>query len=166
MKVRENVTLGVLPRVYTASPLGIRRRAQESAITTDLLQRVGLDPERMEELTGALSGGMQQRVMFAKALAANARVVILDEPTQGVDVATKQSLHRLVHALAEDGCGVVVISSELEELVALSDRVLCLNEGRITRELAAPGLTPGRIINALWDQVKPQPERTIRCNTA
>jgi ABC-type sugar transport system ATPase subunit len=152
MKVRENVTLGVLPQVYRRSPLGTRRRARERALAADLLERVGLDPGRMEAYTSSLSGGMQQRVMFAKALAADARIVVLDEPTQGVDVATKQSLHHLIRQMADDGRGIVVISSELEELVALSDRVLCLHEGRITHELAAPGLTPGRIINALWDQ--------------
>jgi ABC-type sugar transport system ATPase subunit len=154
LKVRENVTLGILPRVFRRGPLGTRRRRHEIALASRLLDRVGLDPARLEDETGSLSGGMQQRVMFARVLAADAQVAVLDEPTQGVDIATKLSLHRLIRSLAEAGRALIVISSEFEELVALSDRIICLNEGRIAAELTAPGLTPGRIINALWKEAR------------
>jgi ABC-type sugar transport system ATPase subunit len=150
MTVRENVTLGVLPAVYRRSPFGTRRRRVEREMAIKLLTRVGLDESRLESETGALSGGMQQRVMFAKTLAADARVMILDEPTQGVDIATKLSLYELIRDIAADGRGLVVISSELDELVELCDRILCMREGQITAELLGPGLTPSRIIDALW----------------
>jgi ABC-type sugar transport system ATPase subunit len=155
MRVRENVTLGILRKVFRRTPLGVARPRVERRVAALQLEQVGLDPSRRDSATGALSGGMQQRVLFAKTLAAEADVLVLDEPTQGVDIATKLELHRLIRETAESGRAIIVVSSELEELVALSDRVLCMREGRLTHELRGQGVTPSMIVQALWEHREP-----------
>ena len=90
----------------------------------------------LDALTAGLSGGNQQKLVLAKWLAARCRVLILDEPTRGVDVGAKAEIHALIGRLAAEGTGVLLISSELPELVALSTRILVLRDGRLVGELA------------------------------
>jgi ribose transport system ATP-binding protein len=103
-----------------------------------------------------LSGGNQQKVAIARLLSVDPKVVILDEPTRGVDVGAKVEIHRLLRDLADRGVGVIVISSELPELIGLSDRVLVIREGVIAGELAADELTEEAII-MLASGVRQQP---------
>ena len=91
-----------------------------------------------------LSGGNQQKVVLAKALAREPEVLLLDEPTRGVDVGAKAEIHALIDGLAREGKAVLVISSEMEELLALSDRVLVMREGRLTGEFARADATQER----------------------
>ncbi|HEY4615120.1 MAG TPA: ATP-binding cassette domain-containing protein, partial [Citricoccus sp.] len=86
---------------------------------------------------GLLSGGNQQKVVLAKMLARNPRVLLLDEPTRGIDVGTKAEIYRLIRALAAAGTTIIAVSSELPELIGLSDRILIMHEGRVSGEVSA-----------------------------
>ena len=89
----------------------------------------------LEQLAGNLSGGNQQKVALAKWLASKSKVLILDEPTRGIDVGAKQEIYQLINRLAEEGLGIIVISSEMEEILGITDRLLILSEGRLNGTL-------------------------------
>jgi len=141
--VRENVTLSVLRRWSRG---GIVQRASEAAAAREATARVQLRPPDIEREARTLSGGNQQKVLIARALLAEAKVLIVDEPTRGVDVAAKTELHRQIRALADEGRAVVIVSSELPEVLALADRVVVMHEGRITGALTAAEATAERIM--------------------
>ncbi len=143
LKVRENVTLATLRRFSRA---GVVRRGVERASAQRQVAEVELRPPEIERETGTLSGGNQQKVVLAKWLLADADVLLFDEPTRGVDVATKVELHRIVRALADAGKAVLVVSSELPEILALADRILVMREGRLAGELAAAEATAERVL--------------------
>ncbi|TJV92474.1 MAG: sugar ABC transporter ATP-binding protein, partial [Mesorhizobium sp.] len=113
---------------------------------TDLVERHGVRMGGIETQVSTLSGGNQQKVAIARLLSVGPKVVILDEPTRGVDVGAKVEIHRLLRDLAERGVGVIVISSELPELIGLSDRVLVIREGALVGELEADELTEEAIM--------------------
>ena len=106
-----------------------------------------LRPPDIEREAGTLSGGNQQKVVLAKWLLADADLLIFDEPTRGVDVATKAELHRLIRALADAGKAVLVISSELPEILALADRIVVMREGGVAGQLAASEATAERVLS-------------------
>jgi len=136
-----------LPRRASASKPRFRSResdlaslgwilpGRERALAADAFSRLKTSPPDLDYVTAGLSGGNQQKIVLAKWLAARCRLLILDEPTRGVDVGAKAEIHALVGALAAEGTGVLLISSELPELIALSTRVLVLREGRLVGEL-------------------------------
>ena len=95
-----------------------------------------------------LSGGNQQKVVLAKWLATEPRVLILDEPTRGIDVGAKAEVHRMIGDLAGKGSAIVLISSELPEVLGMSDRIVVLREGRVAAELDRDGATSERIMDA------------------
>ena len=100
----------------------------------------------IDELAGTLSGGNQQKLLVAKTLATNPDIVVFDEPTRGVDIGAKQQIYQIIAQLADSGKGVVVISSEMQEIVGLSDRVLVMRQGRIAGELAGERISESEII--------------------
>lgn len=102
-----------------------------------LLERVRLHARGADQQVQYLSGGNQQKVVIAKWLAARPRVLLFDEPTRGVDVGAKAAIHTLVRELAREGLAVLIISSELPELIGMSDRILVMSEGRLAGELPA-----------------------------
>lgn len=142
MRIRENVTLPVLSRVSRGGLLqaGAERHLAQTAAT-----RADVRPPDIERLAGTLSGGNQQKVVLAKWLLTDAEVLIFDEPTRGVDIGAKTEIHRQIRALADAGRAVIVISSELPELIALADRAVVMREGRVQGELAEP-LTPEAVM--------------------
>src|SRR5258705_13837516 len=99
-------------------------------------------------LVGALSGGNQQKVVLAKWLASAPRVLILDEPTRGIDIGAKVEVHRIISELAGAGLGIILISSDLPEVLAMSDRIIVLHEGRITAEIPRERATEERVMFA------------------
>jgi ABC-type sugar transport system ATPase subunit len=143
MSVRENVTLATLREF---SRYGVIRSQDERAAASRQTAAVELRPPAIEREAGTLSGGNQQKVVLAKWLLADADLLIFDEPTRGVDVATKAELHRLIRALADAGKAVLVISSELPEILALADRIVVMREGRFAGELAAAAATAERVL--------------------
>ncbi len=116
-------------------PLGFLRRGREKTIVEDLGQSLRLKSAGVDAPVSSLSGGNQQKVVLAKWFHAGGDVIILDEPTRGVDVGAKTEIYALVHKLAEAGKAVLVISSEHQELFGLCDRVLVMSEGEIRGEL-------------------------------
>ena len=131
MSLAANTTFADLRAV---SARGILRRGMERLRTRKLLESVSVDPPSPAALTKSLSGGNQQKVLFARWLYCNPKVLILDEPTRGVDVASRAAIHRLINTLAAEGAAVLMISSEIEEVLGLAHRVLVMRRGAITRE--------------------------------
>jgi ABC-type sugar transport system ATPase subunit len=119
------------------SAKGFLRRGAERAKARRLLQALAVQPAAPSARVVSLSGGNQQKVLFARWLFKQPRVLILDEPTRGVDVGARAAIHRLIHDLAAEGAAILMISSELEEVLGLAHRVLVIRRGAITREFGA-----------------------------
>jgi ABC-type sugar transport system ATPase subunit len=126
-------------------------RAAERAAAVRLGRRVRLRSTHPRELVRRLSGGNQQKVMFARAVAGAPRVLLLDEPTRGVDVAAKFDIHALLRELAASGTAIVLASSDLEELLALSDRIGVMSDGRLMRIVPARSHTPASLLELCYD---------------
>ncbi|UAJ78443.1 sugar ABC transporter ATP-binding protein [Leifsonia sp. ZF2019] len=129
--VARNSTLAIRTRL---SKLGLIRNASENASARVWASRLQLKTNALDTLVGTLSGGNQQKVVLGKWLSTEPRVLIIDEPTRGIDVGTKAEVHRLLSELAGRGMGILMISSELPEVLGMADRVLVVREGRITAE--------------------------------
>ena len=111
----------------------------EAKLATDWATKLQLKFHSLSDPVGFLSGGNQQKVVLGKWLATGPKVLIIDEPTRGIDVGTKAEVHRLMSELAGEGLAVLMISSELPEVLGMADRVLVMHEGRIARELTRDG---------------------------
>ncbi|WP_293853424.1 sugar ABC transporter ATP-binding protein [uncultured Alsobacter sp.] len=140
MTVRENINLGVIARDSRGAGIlnGAAARARSAAAVKALSIRVSTDMVNV----GALSGGNQQKVLLSRLLECKPKVLILDEPTRGVDIGAKSEIYRLIDDLARAGVGVIVISSELPEIVGVCDRVLVMREGVIAGEVGGTTGTP------------------------
>jgi ABC-type sugar transport system ATPase subunit len=132
MTARANMTLPILRRL---ARLGWIRMWAERALVERFFRQMSIRASGIDALAEALSGGNQQKVVLSKWLAADCRVLILDEPTRGVDVGTKAEIHGLIDRLAREGTAVLLISSELPELINLSTRILVLRQGRLVAEV-------------------------------
>jgi ABC-type sugar transport system ATPase subunit len=144
MSVRENMSIVVLPRLKRTLFID---RAEEKRIVKNFVDLLRIKVPDVEHSIRSLSGGNQQKVMLARWLATNVSVLIVDEPTQGVDVGAKAEIHKLLRNLVEKGVAVVVISSDLPEVLSISDRVLVMRAGRIEGELTSAECTEERIIS-------------------
>lgn len=143
LNVRENATLTALGRFRRGPFIA---RAPEAAAAREMADRLQLTPRDVEAPVGALSGGNRQKVVLARWLLAGARVFLFDEPTAGVDVGAKREIHLLIEELAARGAGVIVISSDLPELLALSDRVLVMRGGRVVGAVERAAATEERVL--------------------
>ncbi|MEM8731221.1 MAG: sugar ABC transporter ATP-binding protein [Pseudomonadota bacterium] len=145
MGARANSLLPHL-RGLLAQPGSERRRSRA------LTEQVRLKATSVDQPVWRLSGGNQQKVVFARALAGQPRLLLLDEPTRGVDIGARQEIYRLIRALAGQGCACLLASSDLPEIVGLSDRILILQNGQQTALLPAKGLTPEALLTGIYDQ--------------
>jgi ABC-type sugar transport system ATPase subunit len=143
MTITENLTSGLLERVKTRR--GLLSQGDEDRIGAETVARYRVRCAGINQKMRQLSGGNQQKVVFGKWMGIGPDVAILDEPTRGVDVGAKDEIYELIDGLAQEGMGILVISSELEELVRLCDRILSVYEGRIVAELAGDEITPERV---------------------
>jgi rhamnose transport system ATP-binding protein len=134
LSLAANTTFADVPAV---SARGILRRGAERFRTRQLLESLNVDPPLPGVRANSLSGGNQQKVLFARWLFCSPKVLILDEPTRGVDVGARAAIHRLINDLAKQGAAVLMISSEIEEVLGLAHRVLVMRRGAITREFPA-----------------------------
>jgi putative ABC transport system ATP-binding protein len=141
--VRENVADGLL---YAGAPAAERYRRADEA-----LERVGLSHRATFKPT-KLSGGERQRVAIAAAAAGGARVLLLDEPTRGIDVGTKAAVHALMSSLAAQGMAILMISSELPEILGMSDRIAVMRAGRISGTLSREEATQEKILSLALSQ--------------
>nr|WP_175411625.1 ATP-binding cassette domain-containing protein [Streptomyces sp. TRM64462] len=137
--VLENATLPVIDK---ASRCGLVLRRAQMALVSGPLARMKLRSTGFDQRVGALSGGNQQKVVLAKWLAVQPRLLILDEPTQGIDIGAKAEVHRIINSLAEKGMAIILISSDLPELLGMSDRVLVMRHGSVAAEFDREEATP------------------------
>lgn len=145
--VKENVSLASLESL---SRLGVVTRGAEARETARMLERVQVRGANPAALVSSLSGGNQQKVLFARSLLRRPAVVIADEPTRGVDVGAKRAIYDLLTSLADDGLGVLLISSEIEEILGLAHRVLVMRGGRIVAELDHDSMTESSVLSAAF----------------
>ncbi|MGH2872727.1 MAG: sugar ABC transporter ATP-binding protein, partial [Solirubrobacteraceae bacterium] len=145
--VTENVSLANLGEFSRG---GVVNRRAERAAAQQIMQRVQLRGATLSAPVATLSGGNQQKVLFARMLLRGPRVLIADEPTRGVDVGAKRAIYDLLVSLAAEGRGVLLISSELEEILGLAHRVLVMRRGRIVRELEGEQITEPAILEAAF----------------
>jgi ABC-type sugar transport system ATPase subunit len=144
MTVRDNIGLATL---YATTRGGLVDRRRQRTAVTAMIERLDIRPAHCASMAVAnLSGGNQQKAVLAKWLLAGPRVLILDEPTRGVDMATRVEIYRTVDALARDGLSVLLISSDLTEVIGATDRVLVMNRGRITGELDSRHTTQDEVL--------------------
>jgi monosaccharide-transporting ATPase len=146
LSVRENLTLAALP---TLTRSGILDRKKQEEIVDRFIQRLGIKTAGPDQKIRELSGGNQQKVLLARWLCLNPRLLLLDEPTRGIDVGAKGEIQKLIEELAEAGMGVLLISSELEEIIEGSDHVVVLRDGTTVAEFSREGLSQDAIMAAM-----------------
>jgi ABC-type sugar transport system ATPase subunit len=132
LSVKKNISIGILRRL---APLGLIRTRQETEVAREYVDRLSIRTPSLGQGVQYLSGGNQQRVVVAKWLATTPKILIVDEPTRGIDVGAKAEIHILLNDLAKQGVSIIMISSELPEVLAMSDRILVMHEGAIVAEL-------------------------------
>jgi len=142
--IDENILVPFMSRL--AAALGIRRPSVEKSVVTEKVREFQVKAASFSSLPGELSGGNQQKLLIARWMGKATRVLLLDEPTRGIDVGTKSEVYKLIRHAAEAGTAVLLVSSEMPELLALSDRVLVMCGGRITGELAGDQMTQANIL--------------------
>ncbi|MEV6703859.1 sugar ABC transporter ATP-binding protein, partial [Streptomyces sp. NPDC051453] len=145
MSIERNIGLTGL---RTTARAGLVDRGAERSRSLDWAVKLQVKYARIADAVGTLSGGNQQKVVLAKWLATGPRVLIVDEPTRGIDVGTKAEVHRLLSALAADGVAVLMISSDLPEILGMADRVLVMHEGRLTAEIPRTEATEESVMAA------------------
>jgi ribose transport system ATP-binding protein len=141
--VRDNVSLAVMD--HMSHWLFLKRHQQDAQVRSEV-QKLDIRPPQLGRLVRTLSGGNQQKVALAKWLLSQARVLILDEPTRGVDVATKVEIYRIMSDLADSGIAILLISSELPEILGMSDRALVMREGRLVGEFTRTEASEERLL--------------------
>ncbi|RFU83240.1 sugar ABC transporter ATP-binding protein [Streptomyces triticagri] len=146
LSVRENIALAALPGL---SRFGLVDESRIDRIVDTFMERLRIKASSPHQKVGELSGGNQQKVLLARWLAMQPKVLLLDEPTRGIDVGAKAEVQKLIDELAEDGLGVLLISSDMEELVEGSDRVVVLKDGAVTAELTGDQVTEDLLMQAI-----------------
>ncbi len=146
-----NATLAIRNRL---ARFGLLFRSAENAAAREWASRLEVKAASLDVEAGTLSGGNQQKVVLAKWLATNPSLLIIDEPTRGIDVGTKAEVHRLLSQLAGQGLGILMISSELPEVLGMADRVLVVREGRITADIPRAEATAESVMHAATHDVE------------
>jgi ribose transport system ATP-binding protein len=146
--VRENIVLAALP---TISRAGFVSERQQDALVEALMRRLRIKASSPDQRVSELSGGNQQKVLLARWLVHGCRVLLLDEPTRGVDVGARAEIYGLINALAAQGAAVVVISSDIPEVIGLADRVLVISEGRVVHEGPASDIDEHRVLDLVME---------------
>jgi rhamnose transport system ATP-binding protein len=149
LSVERNATL---PRRWSLSRFGLLFGDAERRSARTWADRLRVKAARLDAPVGSLSGGNQQKVVLAKWLATEPRVLIVDEPTRGIDVGTKAEVHRLLSQLAADGVAVLMVSSELPEVLGMADRVLVMHEGRLVADIARADADEESVMHAATGQ--------------
>jgi ribose transport system ATP-binding protein len=144
LPIRENATMAILHRFLGL--LGVIKKKAEEQAVQGLAKRLAIKMRDIEAPVSSLSGGNQQKVVLSKWFGAGCRVIVFDEPTRGVDVGAKAEIYKLIDELAAEGLAVVLISSDLVEVIGMSDRILVMSRGRIAGELQKPEFSEANIM--------------------
>jgi rhamnose transport system ATP-binding protein len=155
--ISANVSLPILRRLF---PRFVVHRSVEDRLAEDQSARLNVRMRGVDQLAASLSGGNQQKVVLAKWLASEPRLLILDEPTRGIDIGAKVEVHRIISDLAASGLAIILISSDLPEVLAMSDRLLVMHEGALTAELQR-GSTEEEVMYAATGQARLQPTEAV-----
>lgn len=143
LPIFQNITL---PSLNRTSRSGFLKLAEEFKLAREYSQRLDLRAASLDQDVGNLSGGNQQKVVIAKWLATQPQVIILDEPTKGIDIGSKAAVHEFMAELAAQGLSVIMVSSEIPEVIGMSDRVIVMRDGRIAAQLSGDDLTPETLV--------------------
>jgi len=152
MSIASNISLPMLKKYL--SGLGLIKRNQETKTAEDYRQRLAIRTPSVNSVVGKLSGGNQQKVMLSKWLNAQPKLFILDEPTRGIDVGAKAEVHHIINELAAQGLAVILISSDLPEVLAMSDRILVMREGRQMAIFNREEATQENVMTAAMGQIQ------------
>lgn len=150
MSIEKNMTLAVLERI---APNGWLNEKSENKIAQEYVKKLSIVLRNIRQPVRELSGGNQQKVVLSKWLLAEPKVMLMDEPTRGIDIGAKSEVHRLIGELAAEGMAILMISSELPEILAMSDRIIVMREGRISGHFTKEEATAERVIAAATGQV-------------
>jgi ribose transport system ATP-binding protein len=150
MNCRDNITLSTIDRMTWLN--GLIDHTKELEVFETYRKQLDIKTPGWSQTVGNLSGGNQQKIVIGKWLYTDPKVLILDEPTRGIDVGSKSEIHRLIRELARSGYAVLVISSEMPEVLGVSDRILAMYSGRIVRELDAATAAEDDLIQAITGQ--------------
>jgi ribose transport system ATP-binding protein len=149
---RENLALSVIDRADTRSGLGLVSSKAIREKTSDIGKRVDLTEAFLARTTSKLSGGNQQKILFGKSFGRDYDIYIFDEPTVGVDVGTRAALYRIIKSIAEAGKAVVIISSDLPEVMHLAHRLIAFRNGRISGQFEGDAIQEQAVLAAFFDQ--------------
>ncbi|MGW1819814.1 sugar ABC transporter ATP-binding protein [Streptomyces sp. NPDC002125] len=153
LSVRENIVLAAMPRLSRA---GVVSRAKQDRIVDIFMKRLRIKASSPEQKVGELSGGNQQKVLLARWLCLEPKVLLLDEPTRGIDVGAKAEVQSLIDDLAREGLAVLLISSDIEELIEGADRIVVLRGGAVAGELSGDDVAEDRLLEVLADHAPQQ----------
>jgi rhamnose transport system ATP-binding protein len=151
LSIASNITLPSLPRYLTGA--GLIKRDAERATAETFRQRFKIRAQSVDVPTSSLSGGNQQKVVISKWLETSPQVLILDEPTRGIDIGSKVEVHQLIDELAASGIAIILISSDMPEVLAMSDRVVVMREGRQMAIFDHSVVTQERVLSAAMGQM-------------
>ncbi|MCT8263213.1 ribose ABC transporter ATP-binding protein RbsA [Proteus terrae] len=146
MSVKENMSLTALR--YFSRGMGVLNHKEEQLTVGDFIKLFNIKTPSMDQTIGFLSGGNQQKVAIARGLMTRPKVLILDEPTRGVDVGAKKEIYQLINKFKQEGLSIILISSEMPEVMGMSDRILVMHEGRISGEFSAHNVTQEMLMAA------------------
>jgi erythritol transport system ATP-binding protein len=145
LSIRENMTLSSLKQFTRGLYMSL---AQERRTVADFVKRMTIKIASPEHAVSSLSGGNQQKVVISKALMTEPKILLMDEPSRGIDIGAKAEVFRVMRALAADGLGIIFVTSDLDEVMSLSDRILVMSNGRVTGEFAREDATNGALVAA------------------
>jgi len=154
MQLVENISMAVLKGISKRSFLN---RPAERELAEENIKKFSIRASGIEQVAGKLSGGNQQKVVLSKWLATEPRILIMDEPTRGIDVGAKAEIHRLMGELARAGMAIIMISSELPEIMGMSDRILVMRGGSIVMEVDRADATQTDIASAMMSDAQSEP---------
>lgn len=144
MSVKQNMTLTALKPVSSGPFIS---SAAENKVVDRMISTLKIKTNHKNQLVETLSGGNQQKIVLAKWLLTNPQILILDEPTRGIDIGAKAEIYKLINQLTEEGYSIIMISSEMQEILGMSDRIIVLCEGRIAGTLSAQEATQEKILS-------------------
>jgi ABC-type sugar transport system ATPase subunit len=152
MSVAQNITMAILRRI--SNVLAAVDTKEEKSIATRYVDMLSIATPGVNQIVNNLSGGNQQKVVLAKWLSTNPKILIMDEPTRGIDVGAKAEFHALMSQLAQQGLAILMISSEMPEIMGMSDRVIVLCQGRVTGEFERRTMTQEQIMTSATQFIK------------
>ncbi|SHD76312.1 sugar ABC transporter ATP-binding protein [Schnuerera ultunensis] len=143
MDIKENITMPILQKLSNSKVIDFQ---EERTISNHYMEQLSIKAPSIDSIVGNLSGGNQQKVAIAKALACKPKILILDEPTRGVDVGAKSEIHRLISQLAKEGLSIIMVSSDLPEILGMADRVCVMKNGTIVKTFSREEATQEKVL--------------------